>query len=66
MHSEHVNKHLLQGFGGVKEIKLMGREKYFSNAFSEHNRQYNSIIVKNQSGNYESAFKLLEPYFIRT
>jgi ABC-type multidrug transport system fused ATPase/permease subunit len=46
VHSEHVNKHLLQGFGGVKEIKLMGREKYFSNAFSEHNRQYNSIIVK--------------------
>ena len=46
MHSEHVNKHLLQGFGGVKEIKLMGREKYFSNAYSEHNRQYNSIIIK--------------------
>jgi len=46
IHSEYVNKHLLQGFGGVKEIKLMGREKYFSNAFSEHNRKYNNIIVK--------------------
>ena len=29
--------HLLQGFGAIKDIKVLGREKTFIDDFSEHN-----------------------------
>ena len=31
-------KHLQEGFGGVKEVRLLGREAEFVERFSEHNR----------------------------
>ena len=37
--SHLLNKHILQGFGGIKDIKLFGKEEYF---FEEY-RKYNLI-----------------------
>jgi ATP-binding cassette, subfamily B, bacterial PglK len=36
-HSGMLNKHILQGFGGIKELKILAKEKYFINAFNDHN-----------------------------
>jgi ABC-type multidrug transport system fused ATPase/permease subunit len=35
-HKEMVMKHLQQGFGGVKDVKILGREKYFISEYSQH------------------------------
>ena len=32
-----MGQFLMQGLGGVKDVKLLGREKYFSNKYSEYN-----------------------------
>ena len=32
-------KHLQQGLGGVKDVKLSGREKYFLSKYDEHNKE---------------------------
>lgn len=45
-HSGKMNQHLLQGLGGVKDIKLLGREQYFSNEFNDHNLKLSKIISK--------------------
>ncbi len=37
LHDGKVNLHLLQGLGGVKDVKLMGREDYFLEKFNESN-----------------------------
>lgn len=37
IHDGKVNQHLLQGLGGVKDVKLMGREDYFLEKFNESN-----------------------------
>lgn len=37
LHDGKVNLHLLQGLGGVKDVKLMGREDYFLGKFNESN-----------------------------
>ena len=29
-------QHLQQGFGAVKDVKILGREAYFVNQYSEH------------------------------
>ena len=36
-HSERINQHLFQGLGGVKDLKLLGREKYFLKQYQTHN-----------------------------
>ena len=36
-HIGQANLHLLQGLGGVKDVKLLGREDYFLNEFRVHN-----------------------------
>lgn len=36
-HAGLINQHLLQGLGGVKDVKLLGREDYFLNEFNRHN-----------------------------
>lgn len=41
-----INLHLLQGFGGVKDIKIMGREDYFSNEMSKNVNEFAKIQVK--------------------
>jgi len=40
-------QHLQQGLGGVKEIKLLGREESFLGEFSEHNRGYAYVSTWN-------------------
>lgn len=44
--SENMNRHLIQGLGGVKDIKLMGLENYFSNEFNIHNLSLAKIVSK--------------------
>lgn len=41
-----VNQHLLQGFGGVKDIKILGREKQFLEEYNVHNVAYSRILTK--------------------
>lgn len=41
-----VHQHLMQGLGGVKEVKLMGKESYFLRRFQEHFRQKVFVIAK--------------------
>jgi len=35
-HKGMIIQHLQQGFGGVKDVKILGRENYFVNQYSEH------------------------------
>jgi len=44
--AKNMNRHLIQGLGGVKDIKLMGLEKYFSNAFNVNNFSLAKIVSK--------------------
>lgn len=37
-HSGLANQHLMQGLGGVKDVKLTGRDKYFLEQFNVHNK----------------------------
>ena len=35
-HKGMIIQHLQQGFGGVKDVKILGRENYFVNQYSDH------------------------------
>ena len=35
-HRQMILQHLQQGFGGVKDVKVLGREDFFVNQYSEH------------------------------
>lgn len=43
IHAELKNLHLLQGLGGVKDIKIMGKEDYFFKIFKFHNSTFSNI-----------------------
>jgi ATP-binding cassette, subfamily B, bacterial PglK len=49
-HAAEMNKQVIQGLGGIKETKVLGREKYFADVYSNHlNRsceaaRYNYIV----------------------
>lgn len=45
-HSAQNNQHLLQGLGGIKDIKLLGREDQFLSEFSFHNHKFANIMTK--------------------
>ena len=45
-HDGAINKHLLQGLNGVKDVKILGREKDFINFFSLHNKEKAKITIK--------------------
>jgi ABC-type multidrug transport system fused ATPase/permease subunit len=45
-HSAQNNQHLLQGLGGIKDIKLLGREDQFVSEFSFHNHKFANIMTK--------------------
>ena len=34
---ESISKNILEGFGGIKEILILGRKKFFNNIFSNNN-----------------------------
>ena len=57
-HAGHTNKHLLQGLGGVKDIKLMGREENFLDEFAVHNRAYARIQLKTMTLSLAPRFYL--------
>jgi ABC-type multidrug transport system fused ATPase/permease subunit len=44
--SEKMNQHLMQGLGGVKDIKLIGLEDYFSDKFNIYNFSLARIVSK--------------------
>ena len=41
-----MNQHILQGLGGIKVVKYLGKEKYFLNKFSVHNDISKNIQTK--------------------
>ncbi len=41
-----TNQHLLQGLGGVKDLKILGREENFINQFNVHNANRAKITTK--------------------
>jgi len=45
-HVGETVKKLLQGLGGVKDIKLLGREKYFLDEFDSHNVSNANVLTK--------------------
>jgi ATP-binding cassette, subfamily B, bacterial PglK len=42
-HSKMKIKHIQQGIGGIKEIKVSGNESFFLKYYDEHNKNYNQI-----------------------
>jgi ABC-type multidrug transport system fused ATPase/permease subunit len=46
LHEGKINLHLLQGLGGVKDVKLFGRENYFLNKFNDSNFYKANISTK--------------------
>jgi ABC-type multidrug transport system fused ATPase/permease subunit len=46
LHSGLSNKHVLQGIGGIKDVKFLGKEKYFLNQFDFHNEQNAKTLAK--------------------
>jgi ABC-type multidrug transport system fused ATPase/permease subunit len=45
-HDIQISQHLMQGLTSVKDVKLMGKEKYFLNKFDVHNNQKANILSK--------------------
>ncbi|WP_276359587.1 ABC transporter ATP-binding protein [Daejeonella sp. H1SJ63] len=46
LHVGLINQHLLQGLGGVKDVKVLGRENYFLDEFTKHNQEIAKIQVR--------------------
>lgn len=46
LHAGLANMHLLQGLGGVKDVKLLGRENYFLDEYDVHNTSNAKIQTK--------------------
>lgn len=46
IHEGEMNQHLLQGIGGVKEVKLYGKEESFLKEFDEHNYGRARVITR--------------------
>lgn len=44
--SHLLNKHILQGLSGVKDIKLFGKEEYFFEEFEKQNLIFTNINIK--------------------
>lgn len=45
-HAGKTGQYLLQGFGGVKEVKLLGREDNFLKEYAEHNNANAHILTR--------------------
>lgn len=45
-HAEKINIHLFQGLGGIKDLKLLGREQYFLQQYDTHNAANARISAK--------------------
>lgn len=47
-HSTEVNKHILEGFGGIKELKVLEREDYFVDIFGKSYHEFAECFRKFQ------------------
>ena len=45
-YSGESNIHLLQGFGGIRDIKIYGKENYFTDQYSKVNKELTKLLVK--------------------
>lgn len=45
-HSKYLNLHLLQGLGGIKDVKIFNKEIYFLNEFTKHNKDFAKIQTR--------------------
>jgi ABC-type multidrug transport system fused ATPase/permease subunit len=45
-HDGNATQHILQGFGGIKEVKLMGLEHFFLFNFDKHNKLKAEVLTK--------------------
>jgi len=45
-YTTEMNKSLYQAFGGIKEIKLSNREKYFTNTYNRSYEKYSEVLRK--------------------
>jgi len=41
--SSYMNKYILEGLGGVKDIKFLGRESFFVDSYKKYSDEYSSI-----------------------
>ena len=46
LHDSKITKHIMQGFGSVKELKIMALENFFINQFNYHNNSKAKIIAR--------------------
>jgi len=46
VHSKYLNQHLLQGLGGIKDVKIYNKEDYFHDEYSKHNLQFAKIQTR--------------------
>lgn len=51
-HSGLMNQHLLQGLGGIKDVKLFGREDYFLSRYAHHNVAVARLLAKTNALKY--------------
>jgi len=45
-YSGEIRKNIMQGFGGIKDVKIFGKEAYFLNQFNHDNIIYTSVQAK--------------------
>uniref|UniRef100_UPI004048151D ABC transporter ATP-binding protein n=1 Tax=Algoriphagus sp. TaxID=1872435 RepID=UPI004048151D len=45
-HDGRINQHLMQGLGGIKDVKMMGKENYFLEKFRQHNNGKAKAVTK--------------------
>jgi ABC-type transport system involved in cytochrome bd biosynthesis fused ATPase/permease subunit len=43
IHSKFLNQHLMQGLGGIKDVKIFNKEFYFSEQYNNHNLEFAKI-----------------------
>lgn len=58
-YSGEIRKNIMQGFGGIKDVKIFSKESYFLNQFNHDNKIYTSVQAK-YSTIYQSPRLYLE------
>jgi len=46
IHSKFLNQHLMQGLGGIKDVKIFNKELHFSEQYNSHNFQFAKIQTR--------------------
>jgi len=61
--SEKINRHLYQGLGAIKEVKVLQKESYFSSQFREYMGKFLKLNLMNSVYNIVSSV-IIESIFI--